>query len=176
MKKLNLTEEERRQRILKQKRQEYQRNKERYNQKSKEYHQKNREKILKQQHEHWLKIRDKQNERRRKRYNEIDKKNPETMKRKLERARNWDKFRREKVIYNYSQGKNCCEICGENDFDVLAIDHINGGGNKHRKEIARHTVDYLIKNNFPEGYRVLCMNCNIKEAKRKGFFGTRRFL
>lgn len=53
-----------------------------------------------------------------------------------------------------------CACCKEGRYEFLAIDHINGGGNKHRKEIGGKLVRWLKKNNYPEGFRVLCHNCN----------------
>lgn len=53
-----------------------------------------------------------------------------------------------------------CACCGEGKYEFLAIDHINGGGNKHRKIIGHNFVRWLKKNNYPEGFRVLCHNCN----------------
>lgn len=36
-----------------------------------------------------------------------------------------------------------------------------GGGSKHRKEIGvASTYSWLKKNKYPEGFRVLCWNCN----------------
>jgi len=64
------------------------------------------------------------------------------------------------TIYWYSNGKMCCDICGENKLEFLAIDHINGGGTEHRKKEKGNFLYYLIRNNFPEGYRILCHNCN----------------
>ena len=66
---------------------------------------------------------------------------------------------------------NCkCAICNIENLDVLSIDHINGGGNQHRKEIGRiGGVDFycwLKNNNYPKGYRVLCMNCQFRERER----------
>ncbi|HYT41427.1 MAG TPA: hypothetical protein VEP90_03720 [Methylomirabilota bacterium] len=74
--------------------------------------------------------------------------------------------RKLKVFTVYSDGTPRCACCGELELTVLTIDHINGGGNKHRKQIGygkgsgAHTYRWLIHNNFPEGFRVLCMNCN----------------
>jgi hypothetical protein len=56
----------------------------------------------------------------------------------------------------------CCDITNP---VFLTIDHINGNGNKHRKSIGAnasgcHMYAWLVKNNFPEGYQVLCWNCN----------------
>jgi len=57
-----------------------------------------------------------------------------------------------------------CECCGETHIEFLTIDHPNGGGNKHRKEIGVTAgfpfYRWIIKNNYPEGLRVLCLNCN----------------
>jgi hypothetical protein len=52
-----------------------------------------------------------------------------------------------------------CECCGEPNIDLLTIDHVNGGGKKHRRGI-NSMYHWLIKNGFPDGYRVLCFNCN----------------
>lgn len=52
-----------------------------------------------------------------------------------------------------------CTCCKEDNFEFLSIDHINGGGSEHRK-IVRNIYAWLIRNDFPEGFRVLCMNCN----------------
>jgi len=75
-----------------------------------------------------------------------------------------------KVIQYYSNNTMKCSCCGEFHIEFLSIDHINGGGNKHRKKLklsGRQFYRWLIKNNFPEGYRVLCHNCNLSF----GFFG-----
>jgi hypothetical protein len=76
-------------------------------------------------------------------------------------------------VINHYGGK--CACCGESETAFLAIDHINGGGNAHRKKINRRTIYQWLKNNgYPEGYQVLCHNCNMASAwgvcphKRKG--------
>lgn len=55
-----------------------------------------------------------------------------------------------------------CSCCGEKYFEFLTIDHVNGGGGKHRKEMGQGYSIYpwLKKHGFPSGYRVLCYNCN----------------
>jgi hypothetical protein len=56
-----------------------------------------------------------------------------------------------------------CACCGESHTEFLAIDHINGGGNVHRRNLGAlgsHLFTWLKKNNYPEGFRVLCHNCN----------------
>jgi hypothetical protein len=69
-----------------------------------------------------------------------------------------------KVYQHYSNGTMKCAKCGNNDIDVLSIDHINGGGNAHRKNVVHsHTEEWLVRNNFPDGFQVLCMNCQFKK-------------
>lgn len=64
---------------------------------------------------------------------------------------------RNKVYDHYGRE---CKKCGERIQDFLTIDHANGGGNAHRKQISRMIFRWLIKHNFPSGFRVLCANCN----------------
>lgn len=54
-----------------------------------------------------------------------------------------------------------CQHCGITDARVLTIDHIDGGGVAHRKEIGASMTFYnwIIKNNFPPGFQILCANC-----------------
>lgn len=57
-----------------------------------------------------------------------------------------------------------CACCNEHRTEFLAIDHIDGGGNAHRKEIgasgSTSTYRWLEVNGYPPGFRVLCHNCN----------------
>jgi len=67
---------------------------------------------------------------------------------------------REAAILHYG-GK--CKCCGEIRFEFLAIHHLNGGGNKHRKSLKLSGAEFCrwLKNrNWPEGYGILCHNCN----------------
>ena len=91
--------------------------------------------------------------------------------------RNKDKLKKNKIKYynsqklkifnHYSNGKICCNCCGENEIGFLSLDHINGGGNEHRRKVGKRYYTWVIENNYPEGYQVLCYNCNLA----KGFFG-----
>lgn len=71
---------------------------------------------------------------------------------------------RKQVLFHYSNGKIKCACCGIKHLEFLAIDHINGGGSKHRKSLKSRNsfvlYRWLIKNQFPPGFRVLCHNCN----------------
>lgn len=63
-----------------------------------------------------------------------------------------------------------CRCCGEDESVFLSIDHINGDGAQHRKQGLKASglsfYQWLRKNGYPEGFQVLCYNCNF--AKRTG--------
>lgn len=86
----------------------------------------------------------------------------------LKDADNYAKAR-DQIFNHYCQGNPRCMSCGVQDKRVLAIDHINNDGAKHRSEIGQLTpVWWIIKNNFPPGFQILCCNCNwIKELERR---------
>jgi hypothetical protein len=66
-----------------------------------------------------------------------------------------------KVLTHYGNGKCACIKCGFDDIRALTIDHVNGGGSKHRRDNnITHFYTWLIKNNYPSGYVTLCINCN----------------
>lgn len=59
-----------------------------------------------------------------------------------------------------------CSHCEESDLRFLEVDHINGGGRKHLREEVKGSghsfYQWLKRNNFPKGFRVLCRTCNSK--------------
>jgi len=61
-----------------------------------------------------------------------------------------------------------CACCGSTDY--LSIDHVNGDGEEHRKQVGirtgTKTYRWLVRNNFPEGFQTLCAACNA--SKRSG--------
>lgn len=72
--------------------------------------------------------------------------------------RNRNRMRRSAVIFSYG---NQCAQCKEEDYNKLTIDHKNGGGSAHRREMTTNIVDYLYNNLINrDGYQVLCYNCN----------------
>ena len=76
--------------------------------------------------------------------------------------------RRRKVLTHYGNGKIECQCCKETLFEFLSIDHIKGGGTQHKIKIGtRNIYPWIIKNNYPEGFRILCHNCN----QAIGFYG-----
>lgn len=54
------------------------------------------------------------------------------------------------------------------DLDILTIDHIDGDGNKDRKDKGNHGSSGLYRKlrrlNYPLGYQVLCANCQMKKT------------
>lgn len=71
------------------------------------------------------------------------------------------------VLSHYANPLKCA-MCGETDIIVLSIDHINGGGRKHMAEVGSgDSFRYWLKrNNYPEGYQVLCMNCQLRKLNK----------
>lgn len=71
---------------------------------------------------------------------------------------------RMEILQHYSGGSPQCACCGEANVPFLTIDHITGGGVKQRKALHVSSVagfyTWLRKNGYPEGYQVLCFNCN----------------
>jgi hypothetical protein len=58
---------------------------------------------------------------------------------------------------------NKCACCGEANPQFLTIDHIHGGGTRHRRSLGSGRSMYLeiIREGIPrDKYRILCMNCN----------------
>ena len=80
------------------------------------------------------------------------------------------------VIAYYSQGNMACSRCGFADIRALSVDHINGGGTKHRSEVGegRAFWRWLVKNNYPEGYQILCMNCQFIKREENQEYGSGR--
>ena len=74
---------------------------------------------------------------------------------------------REQVLDAYD-GK--CACCGERERRFLTIDHVNNDGKEMRKVhgVTHRLYVWLIKNGFPDGFQVLCMNCNFGKALNNG--------
>ena len=76
---------------------------------------------------------------------------------------------KEEVLTYYGGGKLACVKCSFDNIKALSIDHINGGGNQHRKKTKMSSsygfYGWLKSYNYPEGYQTLCMNCQIIKRK-----------
>lgn len=70
------------------------------------------------------------------------------------------------VLAHYGKdSKPVCAVCGESRVLCLTIDHINGGGRKHRAAVTGGSGGsrfyyWLKRNGYPDGYQTLCMNDN----------------
>ena len=72
---------------------------------------------------------------------------------------------RRKVVEHYG---NKCNCCGLDIYEFLTIDHVNGGGCKHRKVVTATRLPFwIIENNYPIDYQILCYNCNCAKAFTK---------
>ncbi len=88
---------------------------------------------------------------------------------KNEWQRRWRQRRKAQVMERYGGAR--CVCCGETELAFLALNHISGGGNQHRKAIGGNgqaAYEWAIKNGFPPIFNVLCHNCNLAI----GHFGT----
>lgn len=78
------------------------------------------------------------------------------------RVNNWRAKLRSEVVAAYG-GK--CSCCGESHVEFLAIDHIHGGGRRHRQSTKTSTGTFYLwlkRGGFPkEDFRLLCHNCNM---------------
>jgi hypothetical protein len=77
---------------------------------------------------------------------------------------------REECLNHYGKTCNCC---GEKIIQFLTLDHVGGNGNIQRKKLFGYNISgvhmyrWLKKNNFPDNFRILCMNCNWATRYRK---------
>lgn len=61
-----------------------------------------------------------------------------------------------------------CACCGESTPEFLAIDHINGGGNAHRRSLGKRDIYFWLRaEGYPTEFQILCHNCN----HAKGSYG-----
>ena len=72
---------------------------------------------------------------------------------------------RDDVIEEYG---GVCACCGEPRKEYLTIDHVEGNGGKHLRELGLKGGDqfyrWLGQNNYPKGFQVLCFNCNLAKG------------
>jgi len=116
----------------------------------------------------------------RKRYDDAHKEDRKVY-RGLYKKREWERRRALKltVFGHYSvMGHPKCAFCGIDDMDVLCLDHINNDGARERrrgKGVYGAGIYYrLRRTGYPQGYQILCMNCNLKkeiqrQQDRQGF-------
>jgi len=101
----------------------------------------------------------------------------ESYKRNMKRINVTDRLRSIKLKTEAMQGycgelpKCTCE-CGCDESELLQLDfhHINGGGNKSKKEtgIGKALYRWIINHNFPDDLQVICQRCH--RRKNSYFF------
>jgi hypothetical protein len=138
----------------------YSKHREQIVERCRKYRVENREKIKTQRHERYETHKKSENKQSQKNYE----KHKERILKQHKERRASIKLR---VLTHYGgnpphcQCKGCYYLDHDCPTQFLTIDHINNDGAEHRKQIGEHTIyHWLIKHNFPEGYQVLCMNCN----------------
>ena len=78
---------------------------------------------------------------------------------------------KEDVLTHYGNGVLACVRCGFTDIRALTIDHIHNDGYEHRKTIGlsgRGFYYWLKRENFPDGFQTLCMNCQFIKREETG--------
>lgn len=67
-----------------------------------------------------------------------------------------------------------CNCCGECEPRFLTIDHVHNDGATHWRSLYGHTqhrgpiYSWLRRHDYPEGFQVLCFNCNCGRALNHG--------
>ena len=90
-------------------------------------------------------------------------------------ATKYKRWERTKV-YEYFGG--CvCKDCGTTDLDVLTLDHLKGGGQKHRASLykcgsgggmtSKFAAQLRRGQDLPQDYEIVCRNCNWKRYLKK---------
>jgi len=77
------------------------------------------------------------------------------------------------VFTHYSRGLPQCANCSERRMSCLSIDHKNGRARTEKMKTGLRGVTFyrwLRTSNYPEGYQVLCMNCQwVKRFENKEY-------
>ena len=87
-------------------------------------------------------------------------------KRSLQTTQAYKRRLKTKILAHYG---TYCQCCGETKLEFLTLDHINGKGNEHRRQVSQTSGGHsfyatLIKMEYPLGLQVLCWNCNMAKA------------
>jgi hypothetical protein len=85
-------------------------------------------------------------------------------------------FRLNKKLQVFKEYGNKCNCCGEKTITFLTIDHIDNNGAEHRRELAGDSgkfcgsaiYSWLIKNKYPDGFQILCANCQLGKQLNNG--------
>ncbi len=98
------------------------------------------------------------------RYRTVYHKDPDWVAANNLRSRESHRLLRHEAIMAYGGYK--CECCGETEPRFMTLDHVFDNGAEHRRSVGTQKSRrvaiwrWLKINGYPEGYQVLCMNCN----------------
>ena len=93
----------------------------------------------------------------------------EKMARLAEYQRGYNAKRFQIVLNHYGA---FCACCGETELKFLSVDHINNDGYARRKSgehaSGQPLIGQIIRDNFPDIFQILCMNCNHGKSRNDG--------
>jgi hypothetical protein len=79
--------------------------------------------------------------------------------------------KRKIAILHYGGNPPRCACCGESRYEFLSLNHIGprgiGARDRERHSGQAGVIRHIIKTGFPNGYNVLCHNCNMS----MGYYG-----
>ena len=71
-----------------------------------------------------------------------------------------------------------CVCCGEDRYEFLQVDHVNGDGAEHRRQVIAHrkkknegslaSLRDIIRRGFPDTVQLMCANCNRAKGTMPG--------
>ena len=76
------------------------------------------------------------------------------------RQKEYRQKERRLALEHYGGAPSKCDCCGETEMMFLTIDHIDGCKYEDVARSGHHLYRSLRLHNYPDGYRVLCYNCN----------------
>lgn len=72
-------------------------------------------------------------------------------------------------VFNYYGG--ICQLCNENNYTKLSLDHIDKNGRQHRKSVLKTDSGSQfykwVHKHKPNDIRILCFNCNCQHSMQK---------
>lgn len=99
-------------------------------------------------------------------------KNPQVIEDRKAYFKKYRKSIKDQVFDHYGER---CACCGETCRVFLTLDHVNGDGAEHRRELGGgrttstdKTWRWLVANDFPDGFQILCYNCNCGKRDNGG--------
>ena len=78
----------------------------------------------------------------------------------LDRGLEYTRRLRYSALEHYGGSPPKCVCCGEEEILFLTIDHANGTKIVKGHRSGNTLYRFLKQSNYPDGYRVLCFNCN----------------